>query len=59
MEEPKTGISGKGLTDHTSNGLRLKYVAPGLISLSICCFDVIVESCFSMALTLKRRGKGK
>ena len=35
----------------TSNGLRLKYVEPGLSNLSICCFDVITESCFSMAFT--------
>ena len=36
----------------TSYGLRLKYVEPGLRSLSICCGPVNTESFFSIAFTL-------
>ena len=39
----------------TSYGFRLKYVDPGLSSLSICCGPVKTESFFSIAFTLKYR----
>jgi len=37
----------------TSNGFKLKYVAPGLVSRSICCLGVNTESCFSISFTLQ------
>ena len=37
----------------TSNGFKLKYVAPGRFSLSICCLDVRTESLCSIAFTYK------
>ena len=36
----------------TSYGFKLKYVEPGLSSLSICCGPVRTESFFSIAFTL-------
>lgn len=43
------GVSGS--TCNTSKGFKLKYVEPGLNSLSICCFGVKTESRFSISLT--------
>lgn len=37
--------------DITSNGFRLKYVAPGRSKRLICCSGVKTESRFSIALT--------
>ena len=37
--------------DITSYGLRLKYVAPGRVKRSICCFGVRTESRFSISFT--------
>ena len=41
----------------TSNGFRLKYVAPGRRSRSICCSDVRTESRFSIAFTWENESK--